>query len=194
MAMATTMMQNTPNAATLVRNPTIRPKLPKNSVMITRNASADGTPIFSVNMFIVPLKPYPPNHPNNFWAPCGNMITPSITRKMSSDQESCVANNFLITFSFRHFSAKLSFRQRRKVRNLSVSRAVEVRLHETDARRKNALKHLLACGRRSEDDAPPTRSLVKPRRSRQVQGQAMATYLNETTNQGRFHWLAGFIP
>ena len=134
--MATTMMQNTPNAATRVKNPTIRPRLPKNSVMITRNASAVGIPILFVNTSIVPLKPYPPNHPNNFCAPCGNMTTPSVTRKISSDQESCVANNFLITFSFHSFLRDTLLQAKRKVRNLSVSRAVQVRLQETDVRRK----------------------------------------------------------
>jgi len=37
--------------------------------------------IMPVKKPIVPLKPYPPNHPSAFWAPCAKNTTPSTNRR-----------------------------------------------------------------------------------------------------------------
>src|SRR5260370_25929016 len=62
--------------------PKIRQRPPKNSAAIARNATGAGMCMTPVKKPIVPLKPYPPNHPSIFWAPCAKKITPSTSRRM----------------------------------------------------------------------------------------------------------------
>jgi hypothetical protein len=47
----------------------IRPNPPKNSAAMARNANTAGTRIIRVKKPIVPVNPYPPNHPSIFCAP-----------------------------------------------------------------------------------------------------------------------------
>src|SRR2546428_12225007 len=75
-----------------VRKPRISPRLPSDSPMITRKAITAGRCILSVKKPIVPANPKPPNQPSSFWAPWGNIPTPSITRRIKLDQDSSVAN------------------------------------------------------------------------------------------------------
>src|ERR1700722_13243760 len=65
------------------REPRIRPRPPKNSAVSARNANSTGMCMTSVKKPIVPLKPYPPNQPSIFWAPCAKKITPSTKRRIA---------------------------------------------------------------------------------------------------------------
>jgi len=70
------MLQKGPKAATRVSSPKIRPNPPKNSAAMARNANRGGMCNIPVKNPMVPVKPYPPNHPSIFWAPCAKKITP----------------------------------------------------------------------------------------------------------------------
>src|ERR1700757_1630294 len=75
------MLQKIPNAATRVSRPKMRPSSPKNSAAIARNANGAGMCIMPVKKPIVPVNPYPPNHPSIFWAPWAKNTTPSTNRR-----------------------------------------------------------------------------------------------------------------
>src|SRR5437660_4869800 len=72
-----------PSAATRVSRPIASPSGPRNSAITARNARAGGKPDFAKDA-MVPLKPYPPNHPSVFCAPCGNMTTARASLRMSA--------------------------------------------------------------------------------------------------------------
>src|SRR5713226_155773 len=91
--MATTKLTTIPNAATRMRNPPLKPRPPKNSAAIARNANGAGICIEPVKNPIVPEKPKPPNHPNIFCAPCAKKTTPSTSLRTAVAVLSSVANN-----------------------------------------------------------------------------------------------------
>src|SRR6185437_4498924 len=109
-AIAPIMMAMKPAAVNLVRNPAINPRLPSDSPMMTRNATSQGSPIFWVKNPIVPSKPFPPNQPNNFCAPCANITLPSPTRRMRPAQESSVLKNVAMILSLSAHSLLSSFK------------------------------------------------------------------------------------
>src|ERR1700688_2980855 len=76
------MLQQIPKAARRVNRPKMRPSPPKNSAAMARNANTAGMCMAPVKKPIVPVKPYPPNHPSIFWAPWAKKITPSANRRM----------------------------------------------------------------------------------------------------------------
>ena len=86
-----------PNALSLVRNPKISPSEPRNSAIITITTIAAGNPI-PVIPSNVTLNPPPPNHPNTFCAPCGNITAPSAMRRKIGTMSLFVANNFRSIF------------------------------------------------------------------------------------------------
>lgn len=69
MVMAPSMMTISDPALNLVKNPLNRPRLPKNSPMMTRKAMIQGNPNFYVKNPIVPSNPNPPYQPSSFCAP-----------------------------------------------------------------------------------------------------------------------------
>src|SRR5579864_7908479 len=75
------MLQKIPNAATRVNRPKTRPSPPKNSAAMARNANGAGMCIMPVKKPIVPVNPYPPNHPSIFWAPWAKNTIPSTNRR-----------------------------------------------------------------------------------------------------------------
>src|SRR5438874_3486849 len=81
-----------PSAATRVSSPTASPSGPRNSAITARNARAGGKPDFAKDA-MVPLKPYPPNHPSVFCAPCGNMTTARVSLRMSGTTPPFVATS-----------------------------------------------------------------------------------------------------
>src|SRR5579863_10180179 len=74
---ATSMLHKTPNAATRVRKPRIRPMPPRNSAMMARNANTTGMCAPLVKPAIVLEKPAPPKSPKVFCRPCGRIMTPA---------------------------------------------------------------------------------------------------------------------
>src|ERR1019366_3922678 len=81
LAIATTITQAMPNAATRPSRPTIRPIPPKNSAATTRNANTAGMPVCSKPLMVAE-KPRPPHQPSIFCAPCAKNTAPSARRKM----------------------------------------------------------------------------------------------------------------
>src|SRR5260370_26940201 len=79
-----------PSAATRVNRPIASPSGPRNSAITARNARAGGKPDF-VKYAMVPLKPYPPNHPSVFCAPWGNITTARVSLRMSGTTPPFVA-------------------------------------------------------------------------------------------------------
>src|SRR6266481_8669269 len=75
------MLQRIPKAATRVRSPKTSPNPPKNSAAIARKAKGAGMCRIPVKKPIVPVKPYPPNHPSIFCAPCAKKTSPSTNRR-----------------------------------------------------------------------------------------------------------------
>src|ERR1017187_4192618 len=85
-----------PNAAIRVRNPTIRPRPPKNSAAMARKASGAGMCMTPVKKPIVAEKPKPPNQPNIFCAPCAKKTIPSTSLRIAVAVLSSVVNSFRI--------------------------------------------------------------------------------------------------
>jgi hypothetical protein len=69
------MIRLIPKAASLLRNPSIKPIDPKDSAIIIKNAIAAGIP-WLTKKFRVPEKPYPPNIPKSFCKPWGRITIP----------------------------------------------------------------------------------------------------------------------
>src|SRR5215831_3466418 len=90
---ATSMLTAIPNAAIRARNPRMSPRPPKNSAAIARNANGAGMCIAPVKKAMVPEKPYPPNQPSIFCAPCAKNTTPSTSRRTAVAISSSVANS-----------------------------------------------------------------------------------------------------
>src|SRR5882724_5640776 len=90
------MFMAMPNAAILASNPTINPRLPKNSAQMARNAKIAGICIWEVKKFMVPENPKPPNQPSIFCAPCRKKRTPRMSRISVSVVSLTVANSFLM--------------------------------------------------------------------------------------------------
>src|SRR5881409_1570263 len=84
-------------AVTRVSRPMRSPRLPNDSPMITNRATSQGRCICSVKNPSVPANPNPPYQPSNFCAPCGNITTPSMIRRINPDQASSVSNSFLMS-------------------------------------------------------------------------------------------------
>ena len=99
---APTMINVKLKAQNRVKSPSINARAPRDSPMITRKATTVGIPI-PVKNSIVPTNPYPPNQPNNFCAPCGNITPPKAIRNKAGTQSSVVPKNCLTIFSFLSF-------------------------------------------------------------------------------------------
>lgn len=88
-------------AHNLLLNPMINATEPKNSTRIINKAMIHDSFIVSVKKFIVALNPYPPNIPNNFCAPCGSIMEPTVKRRINPVQELSEKNiNCFISFFF----------------------------------------------------------------------------------------------
>src|SRR5438309_11290721 len=126
-----------------VRKPRISPRLPSDSPMITRKAITAGRCILSVKKPIVPANPKPPNQPKSFWAPWGNITTPSITRRCKLDQNASVANRTFMTSLLSSCAFEAFLHPQEQLAQLAClrgrERPVEVRLHILDLGRKDHL-------------------------------------------------------
>src|SRR5439155_23294697 len=124
-----------------VRKPRISPRLPSDSPMITREAITAGRCILSVKKPIVPANPKPPNQPKSFWAPWGNITTPSITRRIKLDQDSSVANRTFMASLLSSCAFEAFLEPQEQLAQLARlggrERPLEVRLHILDVGRKD---------------------------------------------------------
>jgi hypothetical protein len=88
---ATAMVTPMPKAQMRVPSPIINPIEPIDSASTAINAKMYGIPMVAVKKCMVPVKPYPPNQPSSFCAPCGNITKPKAMRSTVLEYSSYVA-------------------------------------------------------------------------------------------------------
>src|SRR5262249_55980415 len=99
--MATPMTQAIKNAPMRVNNPSITIAPPANSAnAAAANQAQDGRKSSGATPEIQALNPLPPQAPKIFWAPCANIIAPSVRRTGKVAQVGIVAVMFVAMMKF----------------------------------------------------------------------------------------------
>src|SRR5207245_9187966 len=142
-----------------IRKPSISPRLPSDSPMITREAITAGRCILSVKKPIVPGNPKPPNQPKSFWAPWANITTPSITRRIRLDQYLSVANRAFMAAPLSSCAFEAFLEPQEQLAQLARlggrERPLEVRPHILDVGRKDFPESRVSFGCQPDEGAAP---------------------------------------
>src|SRR4030042_6373237 len=94
-ATATIMFTEMARAAILVKNPATKATAPTDSAKMARRAKIVGMWKLDSNHLMEAVKPPPPNQTRSFWAPWGQITTPSKTLRTVPERPLSVAKSLL---------------------------------------------------------------------------------------------------